>query len=177
MTDHERNSEIKQITETLEKVFKICSSGTRTECEMAFEQLKEVYDWMDKIQDVYQIRQSWAAPKEENVPTIDIADCKENAENYEKEIQNFSVIYKEVTEVNPHLINYSMMLEKLIQIRHNKGVNRKEFSEQMGIPERSIFRFEKGITVPYISRFVSILQALDCELYIVERNKGTDESI
>ena len=172
--DREINSEITQITETLKNIFIKCADGTQAECDETFEQLEEVYDWMDKIRHVYNVRQSWAAPKDDTCQTAETSDRKNRASQYEKEIQDFSAIYKTVTDINPKMTNYSSMLEKLVEIRHNKEVSRKDFSAQIGLPERSVFRFEKGLTMPYISRFVSILHALDCELYIVQRNNEQD---
>jgi len=66
--------------------------------------------------------------------------------------------------------------QKLAEARKAKNITQKEIEEKTGLPQQSISRIEKGTAQkqsPTLRTLLKYLDAIDCELTIVQKQAGT----
>ena len=63
----------------------------------------------------------------------------------------------------------SLIIDKLVQERHNRGMTQKELAEATNLPQSVIARFEKKKNAPQLDTLLKIADALKCDIAIISR--------
>ena len=63
----------------------------------------------------------------------------------------------------------SLIIDKLVQERHNRGMTQKELAEATNLPQSVISRFEKKKNAPQLDTLLKIADALKCDIAIISR--------
>ncbi len=61
----------------------------------------------------------------------------------------------------------SLIIDKLIEERHNRGMTQKDLAEATSLPQSVIARFEKKKATPQLDTLIKIATALECDLKVV----------
>lgn len=59
------------------------------------------------------------------------------------------------------------IIERMIEIRKQKGLSQKDLAERCGVKQSAIARLEKMNAAPQINTLIKILKPLGCKLAIV----------
>ena len=59
--------------------------------------------------------------------------------------------------------------EQIKQIRKKKGLQRKQFAQQLGISTTAMYNIEKGLSLPSRKTLEEICQLLNVELKLIEK--------
>lgn len=62
---------------------------------------------------------------------------------------------------------------KLMAARDRKGLSQRDLSEITGVPQKTISRIESGKDVPKLQTLIKLSEALDLELTMVEKKRGS----
>ena len=158
------DNEIQIFDAELQNIYNICANGTQEECDRVYQKLDSIYEWLNSIYDVYKIRHDWH--NEENMKSDDYKNACERSRMFSRK----TATENKMKDSEYYLVDgYADLLNKIIDIRHNKGTHSKTLAADSGISEKTLLRFEKGTAIPSISRFLNIIHALDCEMLIVEK--------
>lgn len=84
----------------------------------------------------------------------------EKANNDNKFKKQYKIVEKE----------YSL-IEQVIMARKEQGLTQKELADKIGVKQQVISRFENEKNVPTLDNFVNILEGLDLDLVIKNKNK------
>ena len=63
------------------------------------------------------------------------------------------------------------LIEQVIMARKEQGLTQKELADKIGVKQQVISRFENEKNVPTLDNFVNILEGLDLDLVIKNKNK------
>lgn len=63
----------------------------------------------------------------------------------------------------------SIIIDKLIEERHNRGMTQKELAEATSLPQSAIARFEKKKNAPQLDTLMKIADALQCDIAVVSK--------
>lgn len=63
----------------------------------------------------------------------------------------------------------SLIIDKLIEERHNKGMTQKELANATNLSQSVIARFEKKRNAPQLDTLLKIADALQCDITIISR--------
>ena len=74
---------------------------------------------------------------------------------------------EEMTEIDLKL----QLIEKIIEIREEKGVTQKELAEMTGLKQTAISRFETSKTIPRLDTILKLITPLGYKLQIVKSTK------
>lgn len=64
----------------------------------------------------------------------------------------------------------SLIIDRLVEERHNKGMTQKELAEATSLPQSVIARFEKKKNAPQLDTLLKIADALKCDIAVVSRS-------
>ena len=63
----------------------------------------------------------------------------------------------------------SVIIDKLVEQRHNKGLTQKDLADMSGLPQSVIARFERKKNSPQLDTILKIAEALKCDITVVSR--------
>lgn len=67
--------------------------------------------------------------------------------------------------------NCAMIIDRLIEQRHSKGMTQKELAKASNLTQSVIARLESKKAVPQLDTLIKVASALDCNIAIVPANK------
>lgn len=65
----------------------------------------------------------------------------------------------------------SLIIDRLIEQRHNKGMTQKELAHATGLMQSVIARFESKKATPKLDTLLKVASALDCDITVIPDNK------
>ncbi len=69
--------------------------------------------------------------------------------------------------------NCSVIIDSLIEQRHNKGMTQKELAEASRLTQSVIARLESKKATPQLDTLLKVASALDCEIAVVPSDTPT----
>lgn len=174
-------SQVCQIENILIGIFSLCANDTQEKADQIYKELSDVYDLLNRINDVYKTRKLWnkTETEEKNKESLELRIR-------EQEIYGFTVLYKPSNDNSLRCINYPALIERLRNLRMEREISQVGLAKEMNSASKvkkinsvskSLRRFEKGYVIPSIIRFMDILCALNCDLSIVEKASSDQFSI
>ena len=67
--------------------------------------------------------------------------------------------------------NCAMIIDRLIEQRHSKGMTQKELAKASNLTQSVIARLESKKAVPQLDTLIKVASALNCNIKIVPENK------
>ena len=67
--------------------------------------------------------------------------------------------------------NCAMIIDRLIEQRHSKGMTQKELAKASNLTQSVIARLESKKAVPQLDTLIKVASALDCNIAIVPENQ------
>lgn len=68
--------------------------------------------------------------------------------------------------------NCAMIIDRLIEQRHSKGMTQKELAKASNLTQSVIARLENKKAVPQLDTLIKVASALNCNIKIVPENKS-----
>jgi len=91
-------------------------------------------------------------------------DAKKIVEDKARNDQSFKNAYQEVAR------EYQL-IRKVVKARKEKGLTQKDLADMIGLKQQVISRLEREKHVPTLNIFLKILDGVDLELKLEEKNK------
>lgn len=87
-------------------------------------------------------------------------------------MKTFDDLRNELRQEDP--LGYFKMeiVGKLMAARDRKGLSQRALSQQTGVPQKTISRIESGKDVPKIQTLITLADALDLELAMIEKTEN-----
>lgn len=73
--------------------------------------------------------------------------------------------------------NCSVIIDSLIEQRHNKGMTQKELAAASSLTQSVIARLESKKATPQLDTLLKVVAALDCEIAVVPSDTSTTEQL
>lgn len=61
----------------------------------------------------------------------------------------------------------SAIIDRLIEVRHEKGISQRQLAENAQLPQSVIARLESKKVMPQLDTLVKVASALECNLEII----------
>ena len=69
----------------------------------------------------------------------------------------------------------SVIIDSLIEQRHNKGMTQKELAEASCLTQSVIARLERKKAIPQLDTLLKVASALGCDIVVIPANKAINQ--
>ncbi|MCY8279748.1 helix-turn-helix domain-containing protein [Bacillus inaquosorum] len=91
-------------------------------------------------------------------------------------MKTFNDLREEQKREDQHLFIALELVGTIMAVRDRKRLSQRELSRLSGVPQKTISRIENGIDIPKISTLIKLINALNLELSIVDKDSKKEQS-